>query len=110
MSSVDRVFGMFGNNSKVEKSDANSDGDLNVPFGAARPPQYIIKAESRLQGDVDNDGKVANSDLIMVARYVVDIIDPATKTDVETYGDMNGDGVIANADIITIARIIVGLD
>ena len=38
--------GMFGKNSKVEKSEANSDGDLNVPFGAARTPQFIIKAES----------------------------------------------------------------
>ena len=44
MSSADRVFGMFGNNSKVEKSEANSDGDLNVPFGAATTPQFIISA------------------------------------------------------------------
>ena len=42
MNSVDRVFGMFGSNSKVEKESPNSDESLNVAFGAARTPQYII--------------------------------------------------------------------
>lgn len=46
MSSADRIFGMFGSNSKVEKSEANSEENLNVPFGAAATPQYVIKAES----------------------------------------------------------------
>ena len=72
--------------------------------------KWIAYNPDQPQGDVDNDGKVANSDLITVARYVVDIIDPSTKSSIEAYGDMNGDGVITNADIITIARIIVGLD
>ncbi len=42
MNSVDRVFGMFGSNSKVEKEGPNSDESVNVAFGAARTPQYII--------------------------------------------------------------------
>ena len=42
MNSVDRVFGMFGSNSKVEKEGPNSDESINVAFGAARTPQYII--------------------------------------------------------------------
>lgn len=46
MSSAGRIFGMFGNNSKVEKGDANSDEGVNGHFGAATTPQYVINAES----------------------------------------------------------------
>ncbi len=42
MNSVDRVFGMFGSNSKVEKEGSNGEESLNSSFGAARTPQYII--------------------------------------------------------------------
>jgi hypothetical protein len=59
------------------------------------------------KGDVDQNGSVSNSDLILVARHVVNLI---TLTGEQfTLGDMNDDGVITNTDIITLARKIVGL-
>ncbi|MBQ6540222.1 MAG: leucine-rich repeat protein [Oscillospiraceae bacterium] len=70
---------------------------------------WVASGEERVRGDVDGDGKVGNSDLILVARYVVAIYTEATKADVERYGDMNGDGVITNQDIISVARKVVGL-
>ncbi len=62
-------------------------------------------------GDVNVDGELTNADLILVARYVVRLIDVFTPgyINVVRFGDMNDDGNINNADIIIIARIIVGL-
>ena len=71
---------------------------------------YTKQAESVLKGDVNLSGKVENTDLILVARYIVKIYTAETKQNVEKYGDMNGDGVVTNTDLITIARIIVGLE
>ncbi|MBQ6539440.1 MAG: dockerin type I repeat-containing protein, partial [Oscillospiraceae bacterium] len=59
------------------------------------------------KGDVNRDGIVSNSDLILAARHVVSL---TTLTGEQfTLGDMNNDGAITNTDIITIARKIVGL-
>ncbi|MBQ6539487.1 MAG: dockerin type I repeat-containing protein [Oscillospiraceae bacterium] len=59
------------------------------------------------KGDVDRSGQVENSDLIMVARHVVNIL---TLTGEQfTLGDMNDDKVIDNKDIITLAKKIVGM-
>ncbi len=60
-------------------------------------------------GDVDGDGEISNTDLIMVARYIVELRDENTIADIEQYGDMDGDEIITNTDLISIARIIVGL-
>ncbi len=54
-------------------------------------------------GDVNGDGGITNSDLILIARHIVGI----EETDVVA-GDLNGDGTISNEDLITVARIIVG--
>ncbi len=68
---------------------------------------YTKQAESYQKGDVNRDGSVSNSDLILVARHVVNLI---TLTGEQfTLGDMNNDGAITNTDIITVARKIVGL-
>lgn len=45
MSDSDRVFGMFGSNTMIESNGANGDETGNQIFGAAKTPQYIIKAE-----------------------------------------------------------------
>ncbi len=67
----------------------------------------IAEASAYQKGDVDRNGSVSNSDLILVARHVVNLI---TLTGEQfTLGDMNDDGVITNTDIITLARKIVGL-
>jgi hypothetical protein len=59
------------------------------------------------KGDVDRSGQVGNSDLILVARHVVNLI---TLTGEQfTLGDMDDDNQITNTDIILVARKIVGL-
>ncbi len=69
---------------------------------------YTKQSESYKKGDVNRDGSVSNSDLILVARHVVNLI---TLTGEQfTLADMNGDGAITNTDIITVARKIVGLN
>jgi hypothetical protein len=66
-----------------------------------------VGGESFEKGDVNRDGSVSNSDLILVARHVVNLI---TLTGEQfTLGDMNDDKQITNTDIITVARKIVGL-
>ncbi len=60
-----------------------------------------------LPGDVNMDGEVNNADLILVARYVVELVE---FTDFQKeIGDMNKDGEVSNIDVIMIARVIVGL-
>jgi hypothetical protein len=66
-----------------------------------------VGGSSYQKGDVNRDGSVSNSDLILVARHVVNLI---TLTGEQfTLGDMNDDNQITNTDIITVARKIVGL-
>ena len=75
------------------------------------PKFYSINLDgttSYQKGDVNRDGTVSNSDLILVARHVVNLI---TLTGEQfTLGDMNNDGAVTNTDIITVARMIVGLN
>ncbi len=68
--------------------------------------------EEVLLGDIDGDDEITNTDLIIIARYIVDAIDETSDeyAAVKQYGDMNADGEITNTDLITVARIIVGLE
>ena len=63
----------------------------------------------RHQGDVDSNCQITNADLVMVARYIVEIYEAETVNNIKQYGDMDGDDNITNADLVSIARIIVGL-
>lgn len=60
-------------------------------------------------GDINGDFRISNADVIMLARYLVDIYEAGSPEAiaVETYGDINGDGTISNIDLIKLARIIV---
>jgi hypothetical protein len=90
--------------------DDISSFDEGVAYAIKDGILYIITANtapSYQKGDVNRDGSVSNSDLILVARHVVNLV---TLTGEQfTLGDMNGDGQITNTDIITVARMIVGL-
>lgn len=59
-----------------------------------------------MAGDVNCDGKVTNTDLVMIARYIVGL---DTSSNIKKYGDMNLDREITNVDVVSVARIIVGL-
>ena len=52
-------------------------------------------------GDVDADGEVGNSDLILIARYLVNLVD--FDDNQFTAADMNEDGKVDNSDLITVA-------
>ena len=84
-------------------------GDDSYKDNFTDPTGTNPPAPDRIQGDVDGDGEITNADLILVARYVVEIYNEL-KADIEKYGDMDGDGEISNADLIKVARIIVNLD
>ncbi len=58
-------------------------------------------------GDVDGNGTVGNTDLILVARYVVDLT--ALSEDQLWAADMSEDGTVNNIDIIQLAREMVGI-
>jgi hypothetical protein len=58
-------------------------------------------------GDVDRNGIVENPDLILTAKYVVQLVDFSEE---EKYcADITGDGDVNNADIICSAQTIVGI-
>jgi len=56
-------------------------------------------------GDVSLDHKVDNRDLILVARYLVHLIDFNDKQKI--LADLNEDGMINNSDLVLITRSIV---
>ena len=62
-------------------------------------------------GDVDLDGNITNTDLVMVARYIVGLYDVESEEAdiIASLGDMDNDGKITNTDLISIARVIVGI-
>ncbi|MBQ6539776.1 MAG: hypothetical protein IJL71_01955, partial [Oscillospiraceae bacterium] len=87
--------------SLIEATDAEvEDVDAVVVDGA------IIFDNTPLKGDVDDDGIICNKDLILIARYLVKLIDFNEKQKIAA--DYNENGEINNADLILIARHIVG--
>ena len=58
-------------------------------------------------GDIDYDGKTTNSDLIILARYIVRLTS-LTFNQVKR-ADLNGDGKINNTDLLILAKKIVGI-
>ena len=56
-------------------------------------------------GDVSQDGAVDNRDLILIARYLVHLVefDEIQLAD----ADFNGDGKVNNSDLVQIARYVV---
>jgi hypothetical protein len=59
-------------------------------------------------GDVDSDTKVTNSDLILIARCVVDLVDLSGAQKLRA--DVDLDGSVTNSDLIIVAKKVVGID
>jgi len=70
-----------------------------IPYTPGEDLPYI-------KGDVSLDGEISNSDLVMMARYIVGA---ETDENIKTYGDMDEDGKVTNSDLVALARIIVGI-
>jgi hypothetical protein len=66
---------------------------------------YVTIKGSEIPGDVNQDGVVDNRDLIMIARYLVDLEE--FDFDQKKLADYNGDGEINNTDLVLIARALV---
>ncbi len=61
-----------------------------------------------LAGDVNGDGKVSVTDLVLIKRYIVKLIDLTEEQ--KTRGDINGDEKVTVTDLIKVKRIITKLD
>jgi len=57
-------------------------------------------------GDVNKDFNVDNADLIMIARYLVDLVKFDAKQ--RTLADYDQNGEINNIDLVKIAKALVG--
>ena len=57
-------------------------------------------------GDVNMDGEVDNRDLIMIARYLVDLVQ--FNAEQMILADFNEDGLVNNTDLVLISRFLVG--
>jgi hypothetical protein len=66
---------------------------------------YVTIKGSEVPGDVNQDGIVDNRDLIMIARYLVDLED--FDFDQKKLADYDEDGEIDNTDLVLIARALV---
>lgn len=71
--------------------------------------EYLKKVYTT--GDMDGDNIVSNSDIIVLVRYIVGLIDENSEIalHIKEYGDINADGTITNSDLLEVARIIVGI-
>lgn len=67
--------------------------------------EEITTPPELLMGDVNLDGAVNNLDIVLVARYIVSLVDALPGFE---NGDMNYDNSINNTDLVMLARVIVG--
>lgn len=58
-------------------------------------------------GDVNCDGQITTSDVILTARYIVGLVNISEQQQI--LADANGDANITNADVILLARYLLGL-
>ena len=95
-------------------SDQRSfDSDVQIVYYGGRPgwsdeqwQGYSVRSDG-LIGDMNSDGSLTNSDLILIARMNVSLTETTERYSV--IADMDGDGQVNNIDIILIARYIVNL-
>jgi hypothetical protein len=81
-------------------TDANA-SDVNS--SAADAILYVVNPH--YPGDVNLDGSIDNRDLIMLARYLVDLV--TFNEEQMVLADFNEDGRIDNKDLVLLARYIV---
>ena len=88
--------------------DMNSiyDAETNtISFETNHLSVYVISESSLILGDVNGDGKINNTDIILLGRaYMAGTADKYLEI-----ADMNSDGRITNADIILLGRLYMSL-
>jgi hypothetical protein len=83
-----------------------TDADSAVTYAVAIDGAIIVDNNYPI-GDVTQDGEVDNRDLILIARYLVHLVEFNEKQKIAA--DFNEDGNINNTDLVLIARYIVSL-
>ena len=110
-STVSTVIGSIPSGAVVNVTMANDEW-AHVEYNGIKgfaSLDYLRK--SYIEGDMDNDGKASNSDIVVLVRYIVGLLDTNSETAIriQEYGDLNSDGVISNSDLLAITRIVIGL-
>lgn len=65
--------------------------------------------ETYEMGDVNMDGTIDISDVVLVVNYVLGNADASAEYGVLTYGDMNSDGTVDISDVVAIVNKILGV-
>lgn len=65
--------------------------------------------EAYEMGDVNMDGTIDISDVVLVVNYVLGNADASAEYGVLTYGDMNSDGTVDISDVVAIVNKILGV-
>ena len=81
---------------------------FNITFdGSATTNSYTISnfEFSGLKGDVNFDGRVDISDVVLMVNY---ILGDNSLTNVPKYGDMNDDKNIDISDVVALVNVILG--
>jgi hypothetical protein len=66
--------------------------------------------EAYEMGDVNMDGSVDVTDVVIVIDYVLDSTDASAEYGVLTYGDMNSDSSVDISDVVAIVNKILGVN
>ena len=86
-----------------EENDICDENGEKVSLKVEGKTVYIFRY---YKGDTDNDLCVSGSDIVYLARYLVDL-----ETEIEeTNADVNGDGSVDGRDLVKLARYIAGVE
>ena len=80
---------------------------LSLSLCMAMMMSVSVKAESRMLGDIDGDGKVTAKDALKLQKYVIHLAQLDEKA--LKAADVNGDGKITNKDALEILRYVLKL-
>lgn len=89
------------------QAEGLSNGDSTLKALTVFASNPIIQNLQILKGDLNRDGKITATDLLMMKRRIVKL-EKTTANDIER-GDMNSDGKITATDLLILKKKIVGL-
>ena len=85
-----------------------SDVNTGTENGETKPITIVdgsITVKKSIPGDLNGDGEVTNMDIIMLARYLVNL--ESFDDQQLNVADYNGDGAVNNVDLVLMARYVV---
>ena len=99
----------YGSNSwsytRLGKIDGLSESELRTFLKAGKSNIHVtLSLSSTPMGDVDNDGNVDVTDVMLVVVHILGEMTPSYHAE---YADMNGDGVVDVTDVMLIVDVIL---